>query len=767
MTGPLTAEPIHLLVVEDNAGDARLIVELLKDVKGAAFESERAADLKSALDRLDGGGIDVVLLDLGLPDCQGLDTFMHIQDRARGAPVVVLSGLDDEQLALAAVRTGAQDYLVKGNINGEVLARVIRYAIERKHSEAALAASEVHYRTIIENVADSVFLTDATGRCLDVNPQGCTLTGRSREELLEISVTDTYVPEERVTAATRLAETGAGRVNVFTRRMLRKDGTVVLVEGTASLLPDGRGISTFRDVTDRQRAEDQIRESELRFRELAENVHEVFFIVGRALYVNPAYEKVFGQSREYAYSKPYAWIETVHPEDRDIALASERTAEQDRATTATEFRVVKPDGTIRWVRGQATPVQSAAGEIIRLVGTAEDITALKRTELQFHQAQKMEAVGRLAGGVAHDFNNLLTVILSYGELQLNEFAAGDAHRGDLEEIVSAAKRAAELTKQLLAFSRQQVLEPRVLDLNALVAGVHKMLKRVIGEDIDLVARAGADLGSVRADPGEIEQVLMNLVVNARDAMPNGGKLTIETANVELTDGQHGLSESVPPGPYTLLAVTDTGEGMDEATQSRIFEPFFTTKERGKGTGLGLSTVYGIVKQSGGHVAVYSEPGRGTSFKIYLPRVDEANDAEHLRQTHETIRGGSELILLVEDERAVRKITRTLLEKLGYSVIEADQPAAALALADALSKSPDMIVTDVILPGMNGRELARMLESKWPDVKVLYLSGYAGDAIVRHGVLDEGVSFLGKPFTPDGLALKVRQVLDAKPPRPGG
>jgi PAS domain S-box-containing protein len=766
MTAPAAVTPIQVLLVEDNPGDARLIVEFLRDVKGTVFEAQGAGDLSSSLDRLSHAGIDIVLLDLGLPDSQGLDTFVRLKNGARGAPIVVISGLDDERVALDAVRAGAQDYLVKGRIDGDVLSRVIRYAIERQRAEAALAASEAHYRTILENVGDSVFVTDLAGHYLDVNPQACRLTGRTREELLEISVTDTYVPEDRVTAAQRIAEVGAGRVNVFTRRMLRKDGTVVLVEGSASLLPDGRGISTFRDITDKRMAEDQIRESEQRFRELAENVHEVFFNVdattGLALYVNPAYEKLFGHSREHAYTTPHAWTEAVHPDDRGTALASEFAASDSGASLPTEYRVVRADGTIRWVRGLATPVRNAAGEITRIVGTAEDITDLKRTELQFHQAQKMEAVGRLAGGVAHDFNNLLTVITLYGRLQASLFPPGDSHREDLDEIVSAADRATQLTRQLLAFSRQQVLEPQLLDVNILVAGVSKMLQRLIGEDVDLVAITAADLGTVRADPGELEQVLMNLVVNARDAMPDGGKVTIETSNVELADAQHGLAESVAAGQYVLFAVSDTGEGMDDATKARIFEPFFTTKERGKGTGLGLSTVYGIVKQSGGHVSVYSEPGRGTTFKIYLPRVSDPSDADEEQEARPVARGGTETILLVEDEASVRKITRTILTQYGYSVIEADTPKAALTIAANLTRPPSLVVTDVILPGMNGKDLARALEMKWPELRVLYLSGYAGDAIVRHGVLDEGVAFLGKPFTPDGLALKVRQVLDNKP-----
>jgi CheY-like chemotaxis protein len=372
----------------------------------------------------------------------------------------------------------------------------------------------------------------------------------------------------------------------------------------------------------------------------------------------------------------------------------------------------------------------------------------------------MEAVGRLAGGIAHDFNNLLTVIMSYGQLQIDEHASDDPRRPDLEQIVSAARRAADLTKQLLAFSRRQVLQPQVLDLSDLVMNLTRMLERVIGENIELRSNLTSRIGCVRADSGGIEQIIMNLVVNARDAMPSGGTVTIETANVEMNGADVGAQDPIAPGSYVLLAVSDTGEGLEEAIKGHLFEPFFTTKERGKGTGLGLSTVYGIVKQSGGYVVAESERGRGATFKVYLPRIAEPAEALPPKGAHTDIRGGSETIMLVEDEAAVRQVTRTVLERRGYTVIEADRPESAIALADSLPHAPNLVVTDVVLPGISGRELAGLLEGKWPGLKVLYLSGHMDDAIARHGVLERGVALLEKPFTPDALALKVRQVLDS-------
>ena len=653
-------------------------------------------------------------------------------------------------LALAAV-----------SVAGAMISRALR---QRQRAEAALAASESHYRTVLNNVTDAVFVTDTVGRYLDVNPQGCELTGYSRAELLRLTAADTYLPEERRLVAERIAAITAGRVLSYDRRMLRKDGSVILIEVTAVLLPDGRILTTFRDLSEQRKVENQIRESEQRFRELAENVREVFFSMdpatGRAQYVSPSYEELFGHSREHAYATPHAWTEGIHPDDRDQTFAADRLAAESGVQADAVYRIVRPDGSTRWVRGRSSPVRNANGEIIRVVGIAEDITDLKRTESQSLQSAKMEAVGRLAGGIAHDFNNLLTVIMSYGQLQIEEHASDDPRRPDLDQIVSAARRAADLTKQLLAFSRRQVLQPQVLDLSDLVMNLSRMLERVIGEDIDLKSNLTSRIGCVRADSGGIEQIIMNLVVNARDAMPSGGTVTIETANVEMSGADVGAQDPIAPGPYVLLAVSDTGEGLDEAIKGHLFEPFFTTKERGKGTGLGLSTVYGIVKQSGGYVVAESERGRGATFKVYLPRIAEPAEALPPKGAHTDIRGGSEIIMLVEDEAAVRQVTRTVLERRGYTVLEADRPESAIALADSLPHPPNLVVTDVILPGISGRQLAGLLEEKWPGLKVLYLSGYMDDAIARHGVLERGVALLEKPFTPDALALKVRQVLDS-------
>ena len=371
----------------------------------------------------------------------------------------------------------------------------------------------------------------------------------------------------------------------------------------------------------------------------------------------------------------------------------------------------------------------------------------------------MEAIGRLAGGIAHDFNNLLTVINGYIHLSLLDLNADDPIRGNIDQIQGAANRASNLTRQLLAFSRRQILEFKVLDLNTVLRDLNKMLRRVIGEDIDLVAILGADLGKVKIDPGQVEQVIMNLAVNARDAMPNGGKLVLETANVELDEEYARTHVSVKPGSYVSLTVSDTGVGMTPQVKELIFEPFFTTKETGKGTGLGLSTVYGIVKQSGGNIWVYSEPGHGTVFKIYLPRVEgPVEDLSEKVEGKEALRG-AEKILLVEDESALRELAAELLRKQGYTVLEARHGDEALLVFRQHKGSIDLVLTDVVMPGMSARELEGHLAAMEPGIKVIYMSGYTDDAIVHQGILEKGVNFIQKPFTMVGLAKKVREVLD--------
>ncbi|MDI6761968.1 MAG: ATP-binding protein [Thermodesulfobacteriota bacterium] len=401
-------------------------------------------------------------------------------------------------------------------------------------------------------------------------------------------------------------------------------------------------------------------------------------------------------------------------------------------------------------------VASQLGSLIQRKRAEQEVRVL---EEQLRQSQKMEAIGRLAGGIAHDFNNLLTIIKGYSQLSFGELKEGDPLRENIEEIRKAADRAADLTRQLLAFSRRQVMEVQVLDLNTVLKNLDKMLRRMIGEDIELTTLLFEDLGRVKADPGQIEQVIMNLIVNARDAMPRGGKLTIETANVELDKEYARTHVAVTPGPHVMLAVSDTGVGMTPEIKAKIFEPFFTTKEKGRGTGLGLSTVYGIVKQSGGNIWVYSEPGRGTTFKIYLPRVDELAEELRVKVEGPELPRGSETILIVEDDEKVRKLALKILEKQGYEVLEAGGGNEALEICRGLEKPIHVVLADVVMPGMDGRQFAEKLREVCQGFKVLYMSGYTDNTIAHHGILDEGLDFIQKPLSVDGLVRKVREVLD--------
>jgi two-component system cell cycle sensor histidine kinase/response regulator CckA len=512
-----------------------------------------------------------------------------------------------------------------------------------------------------------------------------------------------------------------------------------------------------------KRHQEELRQSEARYRSLVQSAVYGMYrssLEGRFLDVNPALITMLG----------YASAEEVLALDPECDLYVDGS---DRARLVREYeRSGRIDNVeVRWKRkdGKAITVR-LSGRAVRLDQTealeiiAEDVSERRVLEEQFRQAQKMEAVGRLAGGVAHDFNNLLMVISGYTEVLLNQLGPGDPRRKKAEAIQRATDRASTLTRQLLAFGRKQMLELKVIDLNAVVSDITKLLRPLIGEDIELLLRPASDLGKTKADPGQIEQVIMNLAVNARDAMPDGGTLIIETSNADLDDAYRRAHASLQPGAYVMLAVSDTGCGMDQETQSRIFEPFFTTKDKGKGTGLGLSTVYGIVKQSGGYVFAYSEPGRGTSFKVYLPRVNEDAPQEAATESsRKTRHQGCETVLLVEDEESVRELIREALEARGYNVCSARNGNEALAIATRQELQIDLMITDVVMPGMGGRELATRIATIRPRTRILYLSGYTEDAIVHHGVLELGTAFLQKPFTLDALASKVREVLEASTP----
>ena len=527
-----------------------------------------------------------------------------------------------------------------------------------------------------------------------------------------------------------------------------------------------RAVREYESRGAHQHTEEARRASEFKFSRLAES--GILGIVfgdhdGDILDANDTFLRMTGYTREDLHANRVRWRDLTAPEWQDVTNRGIRELNATGAASPYTKEYIRKDGTrIAVLVGIAMvdAVQSIAF-MVDLTAQNRAEAALEETEAQLRQSQKMEAVGRLAGGVAHDFNNMLSVILCYSELVADHLAPEDPLRADVEEIAKAGMRAAALTRQLLTFSRQEVVELKVLALNDLVASMDKMLQRVLGEDVDLVSLPGLQLGRICADPSNIEQVIMNLALNSRDAMPTGGKLTIETSNVVLDEVHASEHLGVTPGRYVMLAVSDNGTGMDQETQRRIFEPFFTTKDKGKGTGLGLSTVFGIIKQCNGSIWVYSEPGHGTTFKIYIPRVDAEVDAtSHVIEPVK--RGGTETILLVEDEAQIRSVARVILVKLGYSVIEARNATEALQQSASHSGAIDLLLTDVVMPQMNGLELAKRLVRERPTTKILYMSGYTDDALVRHGAIDLGIAYLQKPLTPDKLARKVRAVLDAEP-----
>ena len=612
-------EETRVLLVEDNPGDARLLRIAVADAGAGHIHLVHEERLAPALKRLASESFDVILLDLTLPDEQGIATLVRTHASAGGVPIVVLTGIDDEALAIQALREGAQDYLVKGQVDGSLLVRALRYAAERKRALDAVARREEHFRSLIENALDLISVLGADG------------------------------------------------------------------------------------------------------------------VIG---YASPSHERVLGYPPGELAGK--SLLDFVHFEDQPRVAA---LIEQGGETDSIEYRFRHQDGAWRVLDSCARNLSSVPA-VQGIVVNSRDVTGRKKLEEQLHHSQRLEAVGRLAGGIAHDFNNLLMIVTGYSQILMNGMREGDPGRGDLEEVLKAANRASELTRQLLAFSRRQIVHAKVLDLNALVTDMDRMLRRVMGEDVELVIVLASDLKPVRADSGQLEQVLLNLAVNARDAMPGGGKLTIESANAQVT----GKS-----GEFVRLSVSDTGAGIDGETQVRMFEPFFTTKEPGKGTGLGLSTSYGIVKQHGGDIGVMSEPGAGATFEIYLPAVSEIPEPIEPAAPSPALQG-NETILLVEDDAAVRHVLETMLRRHGYEVLACPSPEHALEVAGRNGAAVRLLITDVVMPGMGGRDLAARLTALCPGLAVLYVSGYADTWN------DLDAAFLQKPFAPETLALKVRELL---------
>jgi len=559
-----------------------------------------------------------------------------------------------------------------------------------------------------------------------------------------------------------LQETGKWVGNLQLRR---PDGSRLPVEFHVGRLPDGGTVCVCRDLSQHQQAEKARADAETKYRMLVEHVNAITYIAeiglnGKWYYISPQVENILGYTPEEWLALSSNWDQHIHPDDLPIVIAAEEQSLNGFPFQA-EFRVLRKDGREVWLSDTAVIVQGSDSHPV-MEGIMVDITERKALETQLQQSRKMEAVGRLAGGIAHDFNNLLTIISGYTEMALGRPHLPSEAHADIERIENASGRAAALVRQLLAFSRKQVLQPKILDLNKIVLNLDSLLRRLMDERIEMVTRVKDDLGKVKADPAQVEQVIMNLVVNARDAMPEGGRLVVETCNTDL-DANYAVDHvSVRPGRYVMLAVSDTGVGMDRQTVAHIFEPFFTTKESGRGTGLGLSTVYGIVKQSGGYIWVYSEPGKGSTFKVYLPRVDEVPEAVGAAQIAPRAQRGTETILIVEDEEAVRELIQTVLAEKGYDVIPSRDPQHAEQIAARFAGEIHLLLTDMVMPGTSGRELAERISAKRRGIRVLFMSGYTDNVITSGGMLEEGLAFLQKPFSPAALVQKVREVLSQTP-----
>ena len=634
----IMSKNLRVLNIEDSERDVDLIRRHLTRA-GYSLTCDRVETPGAMKEVLAAREWDVILCDYSMPQFSALGALEVLKTLSLDIPFIIISGTIGEEVAVEAMRAGAHDYLMKGNLV-RLSAAIERQMIETENhraqtrAEQALKDSEAELRALFEAMSDVILVLDADGRHLKMAP--------------------TKAPH--------------------------------LYSSTADWV--GR------------------------------TLHEVF------------------------------------PKDKaDFFLDHVRRALAEGPLHGVEYSL-SIDGKEVWFEGSISPMTKDS-----VIWIGRDISSRKVLEEQLRQSQKMEAIGQLAGGIAHDFNNLLTAINGFSDLSLRRLEPEDPLRGNIEEVKKAGERAASLTRQLLAFSRKQVLQPKVFGLNSVISEVEKMLKRLIGEDIELRTVLDGDTGSVKADPGQIEQVIINLAVNARDAMPSGGRLTIETANVYIDEGYADMRIAVDPGQYVMLSISDTGVGMDEHVQSHIFEPFFTSKEAGKGTGLGLSTVYGIVKQSDGNVQVYSEVGRGTTFKVYLPRVDETAQVYKRAPEVEENLQGKEIILLAEDEDIVRKLARQVLEMFGYQVLEAPNGGAALLICERHKDPIHLLITDVVMPEMSGPELTDRLVRLRPDLKVLYMSGYTDNAVIHQGVLDEGTNFIQKPFTPAALARTVREVLN--------
>lgn len=643
--------------------------------------------------------------------------------------------------------------------------------LELKQVQELLQKERETFFPILHKAPYGIALIDNDGKFIYINPAFTSITGYTQEEIFSgrswFHIASPFFEYRQEIINSSKEDSDAKCVErIF--RIICKNGEIKQIECKPTLLEDGRIVVILSDITERKEVEDALRQSEEKHRAIIEGIEDGYFEVdlsGNFTFLSDSLCRMLGYSKSEMIgmnNRRYTDQENA----RRLYQAFHQVYRTGEPIKGFGCQVMTKERTKLFTEVSVSLMRDSKRQPVGFRGIARDVTERKRVEEEkatlleeLRQSQKMEAIGVLAGGIAHDFNNLLTVITGYCQLSLLELKEGDSLKGNIEEIKAAADRATSLTRQLLAFGRRQVLDMKVLNLNAVIRDMEKMLRRVIGEDIELITFLADDVGKVKTDQGWIEQIIMNLAVNARDAMPCGGKLIIETANAKLDAACARKHAAVKPGHYVKLCVTDTGAGMTREVKEHLFEPFFTTKEKGKGTGLGLSTVYGIVKQSGGNIWVYGEPGLGTTFNIYLPRMNEPREETREKVMREKFSGEGETILVVEDEDDVRRLTVRVLKKQGYNVLEASSVDEALRLCKEHEHPIHMILTDVVMPGMNGPRLAEELIPLHPKMKVLYMSGYTNHVIVRQGILGDGANYIQKPFTIDGLMRKMREVLD--------
>jgi two-component system cell cycle sensor histidine kinase/response regulator CckA len=767
----MSDNPLRILILEDVPMDAELMEYELAQAS-IPFLSRRVDSRDAFLHELDEFRPDLILSDYTLPRFDGMTALSLARERAPSIPFLIVTGSVNEETAVGCMKAGATDYLLKSN-----LARIgpaIEAALERERAQAqkvqaesALAASERRFRSLVQNSSDLVTVLAPDGTITYASDSAERIVGYSPADLVGTSLLE-YVDSSHMEQVQGLLHTNgkssvAGPIEFSLRR---PDGSLVWLEAVGSnLLSDAtiRGIVlNARDVSERKRADLALRESEERYRDLFDNATDLVCMAapdGSLLYVNKAWQQGTGYGDDEIGRMQL--LDIVHPDSRGYyAEVVDRVLRGERLDHVELVFMPKAGAPITVEGNLSCTFKDGLPSAVR--GIYRDVTERKRVEEQLRRAERMQAAGKLAGGVAHEVNNMMTGVIGFSEFLLRSLESGDPRRADVEEVIKAGTRAADVTRQLLAFTRQQVLRPQMIQINAVVSEMEKMLRRSLGEDKLLQLRLSPEAGEIRADRGQLEQVLINLVLNARDAMTGHGRVSIETALAvwdEVYAQRHG-GVDIPLGRYVMLAVSDNGCGMDDDVQQRIFEPFFTTKPIGQGTGLGLSTVYGIVKQSGGYVWVYSEPGEGSVFKVYLPqaRVASEPDEPAVEPVVAPV-GGSETILVIEDESVVRKLACRGLRDHGYHVVEAPNGAQALRYLREHPQVVDLVISDVVMPEIGGRELGQRLATLDPDLPILYMSGYTGEDVVQRGLLDPGAPFQQKPFTPAGLALKVRQMLD--------